>query len=315
MTRQPHVFAGGPLDRASNERRDPAWLAECLASGESRFLPLNALEVLVDAGPSPALAWVPAAMLDGIDLAGAATLLGLHDGAPRFALDVSSAEPAVLETLLASGGHFAEVRGVAAELPAGESAIAAQARSLVDWHARHGFCAVCGAATTAGLGGGMRSCGACGAEHFPRIDPVVIVLVSRGDHALLVHGRGRPGITYTCIAGFMEPGETIEEAVQREVLEEAGVRLAAVGYHSSQPWPFPSSLMIGCNAEAATEAIAIDPEEIEDARWFPRDEVVQALDIAAGMSNPDAGLQFAVPPPFTISYHLIRAWADATPAR
>ena len=315
MTRQPHVFAGGPLDRASNERRDPAWLAGCLASAESRFLPLRALEVLVDDGPPPALAWVPAAMLDGIDLAGAATLLGLHDGAPRFAIDVSSAAPAVLEALLASGGRFAELRGIAAQLPAGEPAIAAQARSLVDWHARHGFCAVCGAATTAGLGGGTRSCGACGAGHFPRIDPVVIVLVSRGDHALLVHGRGRPGITYTCIAGFMEPGETIEEAVRREVLEEAGVRLAVVRYHSSQPWPFPSSLMIGCHAEAATEAIAIDPEEIDDARWFPRAEVVQALDIAAAATNPGADLPFAVPPPFTISYQLIRAWADTTPTR
>ena len=225
--------------------------------------------MLVDDGSPPALAWVPAAMLDGIDLAGAATLLGLHDGAPRFAIDVSSAPPAVLDTLLANGGRFAELRGIAAELPAGEPAIAAQARSLVAWHTRHGFCAVCGGATTAGLGGGTRSCGACGAAHFLRIDPVLIVLVSRGDHALLVHGRGRPGITYTCIAGFMELGETIEEAVRREVLEEAGVRLAVVRYHSSQPWPFPSSLMIGCHAEAATEAIAIDPEEIDDARWFP----------------------------------------------
>ena len=237
-------------------------------------------------------------------------LLGLDDGEPRFAIDLTAVYEAALAAPLANGRRFAEVRGVAPDLSTDDTAVVAQARSYVDWHARHRFCAVCGGPTTPRNGGGMRVCGDCNAEHFPRVDPVVIVLIIDGDRCLLVSGRGRPGSNYTCIAGFMEPGETVEEAVRREVREEAGVEVAAVRYHSSQPWPFPASLMLGCHAEAASELIAIDPEEIKDARWFDRADVARALAFAAGEIEGESGLDFGVPAPFTISHQLIRAWTS-----
>lgn len=304
MSDQVHTFAGSPLDRASRQRRDAAWVGQRLHDSESRFLPLRDLQVLVRPHSAPELAWLTrdeAAALAELD--SAAVMLGLWDGVPHFALELSDADP-LAET------EFRELRSVAPELSGQETAIAAQARSLVDWHARHQFCAACGAATRAGLGGGMRACDACGAEHFPRVDPVVIMLVIDGDRCLLGHGRGRAGNTYTCLAGFVEPGETIEEAVRREVLEESSVRVGAVRYHSSQPWPFPSSLMLGCHAEAASVEIDVDPVEIAEARWFPRDQVRDAVAVAGGSAEPSSSLDFAVPPPLTISYHLIRAWAS-----
>ena len=316
-THQPHAadpycFTGSPLDRADHERRDPAWLAEQLAHPKGRFLALRNLDALVEQRSPPAIAWLEARELPDAGLAARAVLLGLEDGAPRLAVDLSGLDEGRLDGLQQAGRRFEEVRGVAPELPAGESATLAQARSLVDWHARHRFCAVCGGPTEAGRAGGVRACGACGAEHFPRVDPVVIVLVTRGDRCLLVHGRARPGSNYTCVAGFMEPGETVEEAVRREVLEESGVQVAAVRYHSSQPWPFPASLMLGCHAEAASEAIAIDPEEIDDARWFDRADVARAVSVVAGEAPEDPALDFGVPAPFTISHQLIRAWALPT---
>ena len=307
---QPNVFAGSPLDRVANERRDPEWLAECLAHPDRRYLALCNLEALVARGSPPAIAWLAASALPDGDLVARAVLLGLDEGVPRLALDLTSVEAALVDGLLDDGRRFEEVRGIAPELSSQEAAILAQARSLVDWHARHRFCAVCGNPTEPHLGGGMRRCDGCNAEHFPRVDPVVIVLVTRGERCLLVHGRGRPGSNYTCIAGFMEPGETVEEAVRREVFEESGVGVAAVRYHSSQPWPFPSSLMLGCHAEAASEEISIDPEEIADARWFGRGDVARALAIAAGGANEGDAPDFGVPAPFTISHQLIRAWAE-----
>ena len=307
----PHVFAGSPLDRAGVERRDPAWLAEQRAHPRRRFLALRDLDPLVEDRGAPAIAWLGA---DALPAAAGedAILLGLERGEPRFALDLSrpGGEAGALAGRLCAGGRrFAEARGVAPGLSAGDAAILAQARSLADWHARHRFCAACGAPAGARAGGAVRVCGSCGAEHFPRVDPVVIALVAAGDRCLLVRGLARPGGSYTCIAGFMEPGETVEEAVRREVREEAGVEVASVRYRSSQPWPFPASLMLGCHAEAASEAIAIDPGEIVDARWFGRAEAARAVAVAAGEAGADAAPGFGVPAPFTISHHLIRAWA------
>ena len=303
-----HVFTGSPLDRASNDRRDSGWIEAQLAHPGRRYLALRNLEALVEDGP--AVAWLAADELPGPALDGDPLLLGLEAGEPRFALDLTGLDEGSLAGLLADGRRFAEVRGVAPDLPAGDSAILAHARSFLDWHVRHRFCAVCGGVTGPRSGGGMRVCGGCGAEHFPRVDPVVIVLVTDGDRCLLVSGQGRPGSTYTCIAGFMEPGETVEEAVRREVFEESGVEVGAVRYHSSQPWPFPASLMLGCHAEAASEAITVDPEEIRDARWFPRADVALAVTFAAGEASGESGLDFAVPAPFTISHQLIRAWTS-----
>ena len=179
----------------------------------------------------------------------------------------------------------------------------AQARAQLDWHNRHGFCSVCGHRTEMGRGGHVRKCPACNAEHFPRTDPVAIMLVHNGEMCLLGQSRGRLSRMrmYSALAGFMDQGESIEEAVAREVREEAGIEVKNVRYHSSQPWPFPSSLMIGCHAEAASTDINKDDEEMTDVRWFDRGEVLLALE----GRNRD----LAVPQPMAIAHHLIKTWA------
>ena len=333
-------FAGNSLHRAGNERRDPGWLAAALAGEGARFLPVQRLKVAVTtadgreraapagrgapaphAAPGPSagggagagtganrLAWVRGGeWLEGV---GEPVLLGLDGGDARFAVDVSDVpEPAAASlgpgpgSGSGSGIEFQGLRTAAPNLPAGDAAIAAQARSLLGWHERHPFCAACGAATRPRNGGGSRACAECGAEHFPRTDPVVIVVVARGGRALLGRSGRFPGNLYSALAGFMEPGESVEEAVRREVAEEAGIEVGAVRYVFSQPWPFPASLMLGCIAEGLSGEITVDPEELEDARWFSRAELVDAL---AGRS----GL-LTVPQPLAIAHHLIRAWLAA----
>jgi NADH pyrophosphatase NudC (nudix superfamily) len=177
----------------------------------------------------------------------------------------------------------------------------AQARTMVDWHARHRHCAACGGHTRSVLGGANRVCFDCQAEHFPRTDPVAIAVVVRGDQCLLGRGPGWPAHMFSALAGFVEAGESLEDAVRREVMEESGVRVGRVRYLASQPWPFPCSLMLGCVAQAESEAIAIDPAELEEARWFSRDALRARSRIAQGPG---------VPPPFAIAHHLIRAWID-----
>ncbi|WP_018262046.1 NAD(+) diphosphatase [Methylobacterium sp. WSM2598] len=212
-----------------------------------------------------------------------------------------------------AGAGFAEdpayrlldLRAVAVEgaVPAPELGLLATAKSLLNWHARHGFCAQCGAPTALSCGGFRRDCAACGAQHFPRTDPVVIMLVTCGDRCLLGRqARFAPGV-YSCLAGFLEPGETIEDAVRRETFEEAGLRVGAVRYRASQPWPFPSSLMIGCEGEALDEALTLDRDELEDARWFSREEVRAMLE----RRHPDGLL---TPPPMAIANLLVRGFAD-----
>ncbi|HEY8384423.1 MAG TPA: NAD(+) diphosphatase [Microvirga sp.] len=182
-----------------------------------------------------------------------------------------------------------------------EQGLLAMAKSLLDWHRRHRFCAQCGTGTAAAQAGFRRDCPACGAQHFPRTDPVAIMLVARGDRCLLGRQPRFPPGMYSCLAGFIEPGETLEDAVRREVLEEAGVRVGAVAYAASQPWPFPSSLMIGCIAEAISEDIVIDREELEEARWFHRDEVRLMLE----GRHPD---NLLAANPIAIAHHLVRQW-------
>lgn len=309
MTPALNTFAGNPLDRSSNERRDRAWLEAALADPRARYLAFRDLDPLVSGGEaSPRLAWrTRDALPAGED---SAVLLGVGNGTPHLAVDVTAAGAEAIEAL-AGADAFMGARDAGASLPQDETGILAQARSLLDWHARNGFCATCGAETTPRLGGDMRRCTTCGAEHFPRVNPVVIVLVADGDRALLANPTARRAPMYTCVAGFMEPGETIEEAVRREVFEETGVRVGAVRYHSTQPWPFPSSLMIGCHADAASAEIAVDHEEIGDAQWFTRDRVRVALASAGEGAGPSPEVGFGVPPPFTIAHQLIRAWVEA----
>ena len=314
-------FTGNPLHRAGNERRDPGWLAAVLAGEGARFLPVQRLKVAVATGDRPGasaphadgggdageganrLAWARGG--DWLEGAGEPVLLGLDGGGgARFAVDVSGLpEPAAAPFGPGTRVEFQGLRTAAPNLPAGDAAIAAQARGLLGWHERHPFCAACGAATRPRNGGGSRACPACGAEHFPRTDPVVIVVVSREGRALLGRSGRFAGNLYSALAGFMEPGESVEEAVRREVAEEAGIEVGAVRYVFSQPWPFPASLMLGCIAEGLSGEIAIDPKELEDARWFSRAELVDAL---AGRSEV-----LTVPRPLAIAHHLIRAWLAA----
>lgn len=215
--------------------------------------------------------------------------LGLHHGQGMFAVDLSAWEPgaAPLETVLDAGsqphplapeGHvFGELRAVMAALSPDEAEMAATARALVEWHRSHGFCPRCGAATEARQAGWHRHCPACGTEHFPRTDPVVIMLVTRGNDVLLGRSPHWPEGMYSLLAGFVEPGETVEAAVRREVAEEAGIPCGRVDYLASQPWPFPASLMLGCRTEALGSDITLDPVELEDALWVSREEAVGIL--------------------------------------
>ena len=298
---EPYVFAGSPLERVDFRRRDAAWIAEQLADPASRLLPVWRLAVPVREGSAPALVWT------GCDVrpeqGPEPILLGVQGGRTHFALDVSAVGDPVAELGLAETS-FPDLRAIASRLASGEASIAAQARHLVDWHARHRFCSVCGQPSRPGDAGHVRRCSAteCAAEHFPRTDPVVIMLVTHGARCLLGRQPKWPQPFFSALAGFVEPGETLEEAVRREVFEEAGVHVGSVRYHSSQPWPFPASLMLGCVAEAVSEEIVVDRHELEEARWFSREQVRAAL---AGSTA-----ELALPPPLAIAHQLARAWAS-----
>ena len=303
---EPITFTGSPLDRAGNERRDADWLAAQITDPNSRFLPMHRLKALIDLTTGGSIAWRPRSDLAELIDQGAMTLfLGMEGGVAHFGVDVSAVKNPRGEPY-GRWGKFIDVRGIAGQLPAGHAAILAQARSMIDWHQRHGFCAVCGAPSTVTDGGYARKCNdeACGAQHFPRTDPVVIMLIEQGGDCLL--GRSKmfaPG-SYSALAGFMEPGESIEEAVRREIVEEVGIKSGAVRYIASQHWPFPSSLMIGCVAEAEGRDITLDPAELEDARWFSRD------DIRAMVDNSQAREGLRMPPPLSLAHQLALRWLD-----
>ena len=281
------TFGGSGLDRAAALRGNGVQMAALLAAG--RVLPVwRGKPLIVGAA---ALGWVPAghpALAHGR----APVFLGLDAEIPCFAQDISDWSPEAGAEAVQQGffdpseqhhpalpeDHgFLELRGVMTRLTAREAELAATARAVLHWHRSHGFCATCGAASEMAMAGWQRSCPACGAQHFPRTDPVVIMLVTRGNRVLLGRSAGWPEGMYSCLAGFIEPGETIEAAVRREVFEEAGIRLGAVRYLASQPWPFPASLMIGCQAQALDETITLDPAELEAALWMSREEVLAAM--------------------------------------
>ncbi len=302
-----NVFAGNPLDRAANLRRDDSWLETQLKRDSTRFLLLWQLHVLVTKSDQPEIAWQTAdvaAPYLGNDQN--CVFLGLDGDAARFAIDVSAASKEGTAPPFTERGRFGEVRTLGSLVPLAEAGILAQARALIDWHNRHRHCAVCGGPTKVVEGGYQRSCtdAICGTQHFPRTDPVVITLVHRPGVCLLGRSARFPTDLYSCLAGFMEPGESIEEAVRREVLEECGIEVGRVHYHSSQPWPFPASLMIGCTGEGNSEHIEVDPVEIEDANWYTRDQVIKALDDG----DPKTGLK--IPPSLAIAHQLIRWWVE-----
>jgi NAD+ diphosphatase len=229
--------------------------------------------------------------------------LGTRDGTPILA---TLLEPAAADLFRDDAAFMVlDLRSIAVEgtAPPDELGILAQGKALLHWHARHRFCANCGAPTAVSCSGFRRDCAACGAQHFPRTDPVAIMLVAHGERCLLGRQSRFAAGMYSCLAGFVEPGETVEDAVRRETFEEAGVRVGSVSYVASQPWPFPANLMIGCRAEALSEDIVVDRTELEDARWFARGEVAAML---AG-SHPD-GLRG--PMHMAIAHHLMRKWLD-----
>jgi NAD+ diphosphatase len=286
----PISYITNPLVRHSAER-DPDALARHADNPEAAMVLVTGDLPILTAG-EPGTALLPAAVLRKLpghrDRPVIATL-----AAPEAA-ELFQSDPAFEVTDLRS----IAVRGL---VPAEELGILAMAKSMLDWHARHRFCANCGAPTDAAQAGFRRDCSACGTQHFPRTDPVVIMLIARGDKCLLGRQSRFAPKMYSCLAGFLEPGETIDDAVRRETFEEAGVRVGRVEYVTSQPWPFPSSIMIGCIGEAETDDIVIDRTELEDARWFSKEDIRRML--------AEEHEEFAAPSPIAIARHLIREWA------
>jgi NAD+ diphosphatase len=277
------TFAGAGLDRAAAERRSPEWVEARREQPEARALLLSERGVWMDDG-----------RLLLVRPGDSAVFLGLAADVPLFAIDLGGEEPA--------RGAPAGLREAATELSAEEAGLAAYAASLLGWHRRHRFCANCGQPTQPRDAGHERRCSACGAHHFPRTDPVVIVRVTDGARLLLGRKADWPERRYSVLAGYVEPGETLEDAVRREVQEEAGVEVLSATYVASQPWPFPSSLMLGFHADARGDDPRPDDIELADVRWFEPGEVEDA---AAGR-----GAVF-LPPTFTIARRLIDGWLAA----
>lgn len=304
---KPITFTGSRLDRAAHYRKDSDWLADKLKDPSSRFLSMHSLKGLIDLTGGPAIDWRGAADVRPFIDAGACVIfLGIADFACHFAIDVSAIENPK-KPPNADWGKFIDVRSIAGQLRPGDSGALAQARSMIDWHNRHGFCAVCGCSTKSVESGYSRKCENpdCKASHFPRTDPVVIMMITKGDKCLLGRGPHFPKGNYSCLAGFIEPGETIEQAVRREVFEEAGIKVGDVGYLASQPWPYPSSLMIGCSGEALSEEITIDSEELEDARWFTKAQAIEMLSHSETMTG-----EVRMPPALSLAHQLAKAWVS-----
>ncbi|WP_420141256.1 NAD(+) diphosphatase [Sphingomonas sp.] len=289
-------FVGSPLDRCEPARRDPALVARLAADPGAMLLRLSAADY-TPAMEGAALDWSPLPPLPTGEL----VLLGLIDGRPRFAQ---------LDPAARGARRTPELMTLLGSLTTAEAATYAVARSVTDWHARHRFCANCGHATAPTHAGWARSCPACAAEHYPRTDPVAIMLIEHDGRVLVGRQAAFPPGRYSALAGFIEVGEAIEEAVRREVSEETGVPVGAVRYVASQPWPFPSQLMIACFGTATDDHIRIDPHELEDAKWVTRDEVAAALAL-------EEGAVFLPPPDYAIANTLFRAWlaGDSRPSR
>jgi NAD+ diphosphatase len=277
---------------------DAAWLATCRADPRTRVLLMAGLEVLVGTDDRPRVEILTVAEL-GAPLTEDAIFLGEEDGIGLFAADLGGVP--------APRGRFAEVRTVGAWLPAREAGCLAYARALAFWHSRNRFCGACGGPTVSTQGGHLRRCRSCDAQHFPRSDPAVIVLVTHrhpeyGERCLLGRAARFPAGMYSTLAGFVEPGESIEETVRREIYEEAGIEVADVQYRSSQPWPFPASLMLGFRATARDDALRIDPEELVDVGWYARAQLLDREHCPVKLPNPDS-----------IARHLIEDWLYEDP--
>lgn len=294
--RDPLVFAGSPLDRGDQLRRDEVRVEALLAGDEGWWMGV------VEGDPvfqgESGLYWFRRSEIASLADMAAGLFLGHYKGSPCFAATITQAD------MLPLSSEIVPARQAAMALSHDEAAIYAQAKALLGWHARNGFCPACGTATRIKSGGGRRICTGCETEHFPRVDPVVIMLATDGDRCLLGRQSAWPDGMWSALAGFVEPAETLEEACARELEEESGVKvdIAGIRYVMGQPWPFVSSLMIGLVAPVTDATISVDPHELEQARWFTRDEVRDML----AARHPDA----AMPASIAIARRLAELWAD-----
>ena len=302
MTKE-HIYSNNPLNRGEVERRDEEWIRSAIRDTDSLFLPVRNLSFPIHMINDAKLKWIHKSDVDKLGINKNPILLGIQNGIAMFAIDISEESQAISELEKDKSLNFLDARTVTARISIYESGMVAQARAQIDWHSRNKFCPSCGGETEVRRGGQTRHCSNCLVDHHPRTDPVVIVVVSEGDMCLLgrSNGRGANPVRYSALAGFVDQGESIEEAVSREVMEESGIRINGVRYHSSQPWPFPSSLMIGCHAKAISTQISMDTEEMADVRWFNREEVISALD--------EKNENLILPGPIAIAHHIIKAWA------
>ena len=296
------MFVAQVLNRAHNRRKNEGWVRERVEARGSLFLPLWQSKVLVTVGDAPRpvfLKWdeLGQAMQDDSE----ALFLGEDDGCGLFAMELRT-EDDVPPSYPAGVGSFRDLRAIGPLLSKKDGALLAYAKTLTYWHGRNHFCGACGSRSEVREGGHVRVCSSpdCGAFHFPRTDPAIIVLIRCGEKCLLGRQPIWPKRMYSVIAGFVEPGESAEAAVVREAFEEAGARVKNVFYHSSQPWPFPCSLMLGFNAEAESESVRLGDKELEDARWFTRQEL--QLNVESGTLR--------LPSTISIAYHLIEDWFD-----
>lgn len=291
-----HLYSGPYIDRGGDLRKDPDWIAAALASNGVCFVPVWGTKSLLRLLPEPCAVLYTRDQAASFLSRSAPMYLGQYQNAHCFALELDQHVPP-------EGAEFVDLRLTGGMLEPHQAGLLAYARALVYWRGRHRFCGSCASPMLPGSGGTVMSCSneRCGAEIFPRLDPAIIVLVTDGDRALLGRQASWPPHRYSTLAGFVEPGESLEDAVVREVAEEAGVTVTAVSYHSSQPWPFPSSLMLGFIGAADRDAKPQAGEELEDARWFTREE------LAAGPVR--------LSPPMSISYRLIEAWYEAEAGR
>jgi NAD+ diphosphatase len=297
-----NYYSSGGIDRVSARRRDDCWLADRLAADTTRFIPVwDQKNLFTTRGDGLEPVFLPAGdVRDLLPGAESLTLLGVADGSAYFALGLTAGSP---PDGVAARGRFRDLRQVAPLLGERDGALLAYARAMAYWHGRHRFCGSCGSPTRSVEGGMLRVCtdARCGQHHFPRTDPAIIVLVTCGEHCLLGRQPSWPAGMHSTIAGFVEPGESLEDTLVREVREETGVEVKEMTYHSSQPWPFPSSLMLGFTAVAADRSLQVDQDELETAGWFTRADLLGRL---------QAGT-LRLPSPVSVAYRLIEGWFDA----